>query len=95
MESLKLLVEDAVGMDDDKIVSGKPWSKFKDEDAAFKDDELCSDNCFWLKKNRSTLSLGWSEEDTELFNTIAPAYIDIRRGPCLIAFAVEKPCYEV
>ncbi|MCJ1245215.1 hypothetical protein MMC30_002416 [Trapelia coarctata] len=94
-ESSKVLVEDALGMDDEKAVSGNPWSKFKDEDAAFKDDELCSENCFWLKKNRSTSSSAWSEEDTELFNTIAPAYVDIRRGPCLIAFAVEKPCYEI
>lgn len=82
-------------MDDEKNISGTPWTKFKDDESAFKDDELCSDMCFWLRKNRSTSMSAWSEEDTQLFNTLAPAYVDIQRGPCLIALAIEKPCYEV
>lgn len=91
----KSLVQDAVGLNDDKVVSGQPWTKFKDEDSGFKDDELCSDHCFWLKNNRSTLSSAWSEPEIQLFNTLVPVYIDIRRGPCFIAIAVEKPCFEV
>lgn len=82
-------------MDDDKNVSGTPWTKFKNDDSAFEDDELCSDNCFWLKKNRTASSSAWSEEDTQLFDTLAPAYLDIRRAPCLITLAIKKPCYEV
>ena len=91
----RLEIDDALGMDDDNSISGTPWTRFKDDVPAFKDDELCSDTCFWSRKNRTTLTSAWSEGDTQLFHALAPAYVDIRRGSCLLALAIEKPCFEV
>ncbi|MCJ1402180.1 hypothetical protein MMC11_005400 [Xylographa trunciseda] len=87
-------LEAAVGINEDKIITGKPWAALKDEDSGFKDDELCSDECFWLKSNRSMLSSSWADHDLKLFNTLLPGHQGNRRGSCLLALGLSKPCYE-
>ena len=82
-------------MNDDKTITGKAWTALREEDCGFEDDELCSDSCFWLKKNRSTTHPAWSEEDKKLFNALVQVHLDNRRGSCFLALGMEKPCHEV
>ncbi|MCJ1390602.1 hypothetical protein MMC18_003463 [Xylographa bjoerkii] len=88
-------LEAIVGINKDKSITGKPWVVFKDEDSGFKDDEMCSDKCFWLKSNRSISSSSWTDYDLKLFNTLSPAHQGNRRGPCLLALGMSKPCNEL
>lgn len=90
-----VLLKDAIGLNDDKSVSGTPWITFREEECGFKEDEVCSDNCFWLKSHRSSSSSTWSTEELKLFNTLLPAYQDSRRGACMLALGLEKQCNEV
>ncbi|MCJ1292454.1 hypothetical protein MMC34_004004 [Xylographa carneopallida] len=87
-------LEAAVGTNEDNSITGKPWALFKNEESGFKDDEMCSDECFWRKGNRSASSSSWDDDDLKLFNTLLPAHQDNRRGSCLLAFSMSKPCNE-
>ncbi|MCJ1471938.1 hypothetical protein MMC13_000579 [Lambiella insularis] len=53
-------LEDATGLNNEGIVSGKPWTAFKDDEDAFENHETCSDCCFWLKSNRSLSLPTWT-----------------------------------
>ena len=88
-------IENALGRNEDGTVSGQALIPISDLDSAFKDDELCSDSCFWLKANRSRPSSEFTAEEMGLLLVLLPAYKGNRRGACLLALAVEKPCVEV
>lgn len=87
---------DIIGVNDDKTVSGLPWTIFSDHFPGFRDKEFCSEKCFWQKANRLELvSSRWLPAEVELFDALMPAYTGSRRGPCFLAFTIEKPCVEV
>ncbi|MCJ1385394.1 hypothetical protein MMC17_008517 [Xylographa soralifera] len=88
-------LEAAVGINDDNSITGKPWALFKNQESGFKDEEMCSDECFWPKSNRSVSSSSWNDHDLKLFNTLLPAHQSNRRGSCLLALGMNKPCNEV
>ncbi|MCJ1438246.1 hypothetical protein MMC27_007634 [Xylographa pallens] len=88
-------LEAAIGINEDNSITGKPWALLKSEESGFKDEETCSDKCFWLKSNRSVLSSSWNDHDLKLFNTLLPAHEGNRRGSCLLALGMNKPCNEV
>ncbi|MCJ1287582.1 hypothetical protein MMC26_006934 [Xylographa opegraphella] len=85
----------AIGINEDRSITGKPWAWFNNEESGFKDDEMCSDKCFWLKSNRFISSSSWNDDDLKLFNTLIPAHQANRRGCCLLALSMNKPCNEV
>ena len=89
------MIKGALGLNDDKSVTGQPLIAIADSDYVYRDDEKCSKSCFWLKSNRVTELPDWSDEDTQLFLTLLPAYMSNRRGACIIALAVENLCAEV
>ena len=82
-------------MNEDKSVSGQALITIDDSDCAFKDDEVCSDACFWLKSTRLRAVSEFTDEETELLHIFLPAYSHNRRGPCMLALAIDKPCVEV
>ena len=88
-------IKNALGRNEDGTVGGQALITISDLDSAFKDDELCSDSCFWLKANRSRSSTEFTAEEMELLHVLLPAYRGNRRGACLLALAIEKPCVEV
>ena len=88
-------IKGALGLNDDKSVTGQPLTAITDSDCAYKDDETCSKSCFWLKCNRVVETSDWPNEDVELFLTLMPAYMSNRRGPCMLALALQRPCVEV
>ena len=88
-------IKDSLGMNEDKSISGNSLIAVSGSDCAFQDDELCSDDCFWLKSNRLRALSRFADEETELLHTFIPAYGQNRRGPCMLALAIDKPCVEV
>jgi hypothetical protein len=91
----KGLFDDLLGLNQSNTISGEPWAKFQSEEPCFKDSEECSPSCFWRKANRSMKLSTWSNKEVQVFNTLAAAYVVNRRGPCLLALAIDKPCSEV
>ena len=89
--------QQALGMNDDKTISGAFWSEVREDDNGFDDDEVCSNECFWPKENRYRSLPEWSKVDQELLETLRPAYENDRRGSCLISQfgLIDKPCVEV
>ena len=85
----------AMGLNNDKTISGQKWCSLKNGDCGFKDDELCSASCFWLKSHRSNFLSNWSKADLDLFTALLPAHITNNRGSCLMALVIEKSCSEV
>ena len=83
------------GINKDKTISGRAWTKVGRYDACFHDDEVCSSECYWLKENRSETMPTWSLEESELFTSLLPAYMHTPRAPCLIALAINKPCASI
>lgn len=88
-------IENALGRNEDGTVSGQALLTISDLDSVFKDDEFCSDSCFWLKANRSRSVSDFTAEDMGLLHTLLPAYRGNRRGACMLALAIDKPCVEV
>lgn len=91
----KGLFDDLLGLNQSGTISGEPWAKFRSEEPGLKDSEPCSNSCFWRKENRSMKSSTWSNKEIQVFNSLAAAYVVSRRGPCLLALAIDKPCSEV
>ena len=90
--------QQALGMNDDRTISGVFWSEVEEDDSGFADWEVCSsDDCFWLKNNRYRSLSEWSKADRELLDTFRPAYENDRRGPCVVSRfgLINKPCVEV
>ena len=89
--------QQALGMNDDKTISGAFWSEVGEEGAGLKDDEVCSDECFWPKENRYRSLSEWSKADREVLETLRPAYENDRRGSCMMSQSglIGKPCVEV
>ena len=85
----------ALGQDADGSVSGQPLVPIRGFDHAFRDDEVCSTACFWVKTNRSVEVSEFSKQETEDFFTSLPAYYNDRRGACMLALFINKPCVEV
>jgi hypothetical protein len=94
-DSIEEKIGDMMGMNQDKTITGEPWVEFQTRKPGFKDDKLCSDTCFWLKGNRPAIASAWSKEEISRFKTILPAYKDDKRGACMLALCVGKPCSEV
>lgn len=74
-------------------------------DPGYADGESCSDSCFWDVSNRfeSTVAdiihsdpdkrlLGWSQKDIILYRSMLAACIQARRGPCVMAIMLARPC---
>ncbi|KAI9662679.1 MAG: hypothetical protein M1831_002722 [Alyxoria varia] len=92
-----LSFDEQLGLEADGEARGK-WngSHEHDKDAGYKDDELCSEKCFWKKSNRKVTSTEkWSEEDLKYLEHILPGFSESKRGPCFLAMGLEKPCVEV
>ena len=83
------------GMNKDKTISGKAWTKTGRHGVSFRDDEFCSSECYWKKENRTETMPAWSLEESELFTSLLPAYVHTPRAPCLIALAINKPCASI
>ena len=79
------------GMGNDGTITDSTPSK---EDG-FREDELCSDLCFWKKSNRSRSVSRWSPDKIDLLETLLPAYFGLKRAACLLVTAIDKPCAEV
>ena len=74
----------------------------------FADDEFCSESCFWEGDNRPDLSVadivhlkhlarfvGWSQKDLTLYNAMLATCIQVKRGPCIMATMLARPCAEI
>ena len=83
------------GMDRDKTVLGRAWTKSSRQDPSFPDDDVCSAECFWLKENRREKMPSWSSEEADLFTSLLPAYVQFTRASCIMALAINKPCAEI
>ena len=82
-------------MNSDKTISGQPWTRLKAGEPGFEDTEACSNDCFWVKSSRSQPVSAWTNREKELLKKLSPAYKDARRGACMLALAIKKPCAEV
>ena len=85
------VIKVSTGMEDDGTITGSDPTK-KD---GFREDELCSDLCFWKKSNRERSLSSWLPNEVELLETLLPTYIGLRRAACILAVAIAKPCAEV
>ena len=83
------------GIDKDKSISGRAWTKSGRHDPSFLDEEFCSSECYWLKENRREKMPSWSLEESDLFASLLPAYVHMPRPPCIMALAIDKPCAEI
>ncbi len=91
-----LSVFEYLGKNSDGTITGTiPKNQTTREKPSYADNQECSIDCFWKKENRVEAVPHWSEDRLDLFHALLPAWIDSRRGPCMIAWAVEKPCSEV
>ena len=92
-------VKQLIGLEEDgKTVSGPFWTRWRDgSDSGFRDQEVCSPDCFWPKKNRPDRLTTWSEEDRRNLKMLRPAFENDKRGACMIAQTglISKPCKEV
>ena len=88
-------INDALGQDEDGSVSGQPLIPIRGFDHAFRDDEICSKSCFWLKSNRSMDLSEFSDQEMEDLHISLPAYYNDRRGACMLALFIDKPCVQV
>ena len=92
-------VQDLLGLEEDGVtVSGPFWAQLSDNaDSGFGNGEVCSDDCFWPKKNRPDRMTVWSEEDQKQLKMLRPAFENDKRGACMIAQTglVSKACKEV
>ena len=88
-------ISNALGQDEDGNVSGQPLIPIRRFDHAFRDDESCSESCFWLKSNRLVDASEFSPQEMEDMFISLPAYYNDRRGACMLALFVEKPCVQV
>lgn len=88
-----------VGLEEDgKTVSGPFWAQYRNgADSGFGDQEVCSDECFWPKKNRVDRLTLWSDEDSKNLKMLRPAFENDKRGACMIAQTglISKSCKEV
>ena len=94
-----MTLRDLLGLEEDGVtVSGSFWAQLPENaDCGFGNDETCSDNCFWPKKNRPDRLTVWSEEDQKYLKMLRPAFENDKRGACMIAQTglISKPCKEV
>lgn len=98
LESLRPKLEALVGLNEDKTVSGISFGLLGDGGVGFTDQDVCSDDCFWLKTNRKQIAAKrWSEQDRVAFEALRPAYKDDLRGACMLAKSglIDKTCTEV
>lgn len=93
-----------MGLNKDETVSGKHWmpNEMLDNDDGLEPTELCSDNCFWPKSNRSATNRlnradQWSPEQLKILETLRPAYEGSSRAPCLLfgTGVLGKSCFQV
>jgi SET domain/CXC domain len=74
-------------------------------DPGFTDEETCSQSCFWDVSNRHQRTIDdlvhtesqsrfvdWSKKDIVLFRSMLAACTQIRRGPCIMASVLTRPC---
>ena len=74
-------------------------------DPGFADEDTCSESCFWDLSNRSGRSINdlvrsdrderfadWTEKDIRLYRAMLAACTKIKRGPCIMAITVARPC---
>jgi len=86
-----------LGIDDGGNVSGT-WNNpatSSGGEAGFPDSRICSEECFWKKSNRTSDVVQWSESEKQLLENLMPAYARSKRGACMLAIAVDRPCVEV
>jgi hypothetical protein len=92
-----LLLSRYRGLDDsDKVVGS--FSNPPAEEGVFKDDELCSDSCFWKISNRKLdiQNSDWSAKDLKDLEFAFSAFTGNPRSPCFARFVVNtKPCWEI
>lgn len=103
-------LSDMLGLHKNGEIDGKYNKNIAKEfgDPGFEDDETCSDTCFWDVSNRSKHSVtditqsesrtrfaGWDQRDITLYKSMLEACLKIRRGPCLIASMITRPCSVV
>ncbi|KAI9712133.1 MAG: hypothetical protein M1812_006971 [Candelaria pacifica] len=89
-------VFDFLGKNSDGTITGVvPKDQNHKSEPANLNSQECSTECFWKKSNRVETVPQWSQDRLDLFGALLPAWVNSRNGPCIIAFAVEKPCAEV
>ena len=92
-------VKQLMGLEDDgKTVSGLFWSQLREgADSGFGDQEVCSEGCFWPKKDRADRLTVWTEDDLSNLKMLRSAFENDKRGACMISRArlISKPCKEV
>ncbi|KAI9706558.1 MAG: hypothetical protein M1836_003565 [Candelina mexicana] len=88
-------VFECLGKNNDGTVTGINANDQNKERPAYPDSQECSTDCFWKKENRVEIVPQWPQHQLDLFDALLPAWVNSRRGPCMIACAVGKPCSEV
>jgi SET domain/CXC domain len=74
-------------------------------DPGFADTETCSGSCFWDVSYRPIYSvaehvrtqplkrfINWAQKDVDLYRSMLTMCAQIRRGACIMAITVSKPC---
>ena len=86
-----------LGLGEDGTVSGPEWTRLLKEDQSWDDQTPCSDDCFWLQRNRTRSNDEWSPEERQAFEAVYLAYRHDRRGSCMMAELgiCRKSCVNV
>jgi hypothetical protein len=103
-------VVDILGLHDNGEVRGN-YNKDKVKepgDPGLADTETCSESCFWdvCKRCDCTVAdavhaeplkrfVDWSARDVTLYKSMLPTCVQIRRGPCIMAITLSRPCSKI
>ncbi|KIV94459.1 hypothetical protein PV10_02225 [Exophiala mesophila] len=96
----KQSLRSVLGLQSDGTVAGA-CRELEQARAAFNDDELCSDACFWKISNRpntdiyeTPLAPGVPKSAVDLINKMIPFYLASKRGPCSISRMIRDVSCE-